>query len=70
VVLTLRGIAGGLGLLLIVVSGIFLGHGVGLIGGSFMTGRGRWPVTGGVMIAIIGIRTLDAVRYRDRDPRR
>jgi hypothetical protein len=25
---------------------------VGLIGGSFMTGRGRWAVTGGVMIAI------------------
>ena len=48
----LRGIAGGLGLLLIVVGGIFLGQGVGLIGGSFMTGRGRWAVTGGVMIAI------------------
>jgi hypothetical protein len=43
---------------------------VGLIGGSFMTGRGRWPVTGSVMIAIIGIRMLDAARYRDRGPRR
>jgi hypothetical protein len=40
VVLMLRSIAGGLGLLLIVVGGIFLGQGVGLIGDSFMTGRG------------------------------
>ncbi len=33
----LRRIAGGLGPLLIVVGGIFLGQGGGLIGGSFMT---------------------------------
>ena len=55
----LRGIARGLGLLLIVVGGIILGQGVGLIGGSFMTGHGRWAVTGGVMIAI-GICLLAA----------
>ena len=60
----LRGMAGGLGLLLIVVGGILLGQGVGLIGGSFMTGPGRWAVTGGVMIAI-GICLLAAARYRD-----
>jgi hypothetical protein len=36
----LRSTAGGLGLLLIVAGGIFLGQGGGLIGGSFMTGRG------------------------------
>jgi len=47
----LRSLAGGLGLLPIVIGGIFLGQGVGLIGGSFMTGRGRWAVTGVVMIA-------------------
>lgn len=40
----------------------------GLIGGSFMTGRGRWAVTGVVMIAF-GICLLAAV-YRDRGPRR
>jgi LDH2 family malate/lactate/ureidoglycolate dehydrogenase len=55
----LRGIARGLGLLLIVVGGIILGQGVGLIVGSFMTGHGRWAVTGGVMIAI-GICLLAA----------
>ena len=33
----LRGIAGGLALLLIVVGAISLGQGGGLIGGSFMT---------------------------------
>ena len=62
-------IAGGLGLLPIVVGGIFLGQGGGLIGGSFMTGRGRWAVTGVVMIAF-GICVLAAARYRDRGPRR
>ena len=50
-------------------TGIFLGQGVGLIGGSFMTGRGRWAVTGVVMIAF-GICLLAAARYRDRGPRR
>ena len=50
-------------------TGIFLGQGVGLIGGSFMTGRGRWAVTGVVMIAV-GICVLAAARYRDRGSRR
>jgi hypothetical protein len=65
VVLVPRSIAGGLGLLLIVVGGIFLGQGGGLIGGSFMTGGGRWRVIGVVMIAF-GICLLAAARYRDR----
>jgi hypothetical protein len=76
VVLMLRSIAGGLGLLLIVVGGIFLGQGGGLIGGSFMAGRGRWAVTGVVMTALApacsprpgiatGVRGDDGAR---RDP--
>ena len=65
----LRGIAGGLGPLQIVVGGILLGQGVRLIGGSFMIGRGRWAVTGVVMIAV-GICVLAAARYRDGGPRR
>jgi hypothetical protein len=69
VVLMLRGIAGGLGPLLIVVGGIIVGQGGGRIGGSFMTGRGRWAVTGVVMIAV-GICVLAAARYRDGGPRR
>jgi hypothetical protein len=38
-------------LLLVVVGGVFLGQGVGLIPGSFMTGSATWAVIGGVMIA-------------------
>jgi len=34
-----------------------------------MTGRGRWAVTGVVMIAV-GICVLAAARYRDGGPRR
>ena len=54
---------GGLGLVLIVVGGTFLGRGWELIGGSFHDGRGRAAVTGGVVIAI-GICVLAAARYR------
>jgi F0F1-type ATP synthase assembly protein I len=38
-------------LLLVLVGGVFLGQGVGLIPGSFMTGSATWAVIGGVMIA-------------------
>jgi hypothetical protein len=55
VVLMLRSIAGGLGLLLIVVGGFFLAS--------------AWDLIGGVMIAI-GIYLLAAARYCDRGPRR
>lgn len=63
--MVLRGMIGGLGLLLVVVGGIFLGQGVGAIGGSSMTGEEQWAVIGGVMIAI-GLVLLGAARYRDR----
>ena len=66
--MVVRGMVGGLGLLLIGVGALFLGQGVGAIGGSFMTGEGRWAVIGGVLIAI-GFLLLFAARYRDRSRR-
>jgi hypothetical protein len=39
-------------LLLVLVGGVFLGQGVGVIPGSFMTGSLTWAVIGGVMIAV------------------
>jgi hypothetical protein len=61
----IRGIVGGFGLLLIGIGALFLGQGIGAIGGSFMSGRKEWAVAGGVSIAI-GFCLLFAARYRDR----
>jgi hypothetical protein len=44
-VLIVRGIVGGLGLLLLLVGAVFVGQGVGAIGGSFMTGQTKWAVS-------------------------
>ena len=42
-----------IGLVLCLLAGLtFTGQGVGLIPGSFMTGRTEWAVIGSVMIAI------------------
>jgi len=63
-----RGAVGGLGLLLIAIGALFLGQGVGAIGGSFMSGHPKWAFVGGVSIAV-GFGLLAAARYRDRSSR-
>ena len=69
--MVLRGIVGGGGLLLVLVGGIFVGQGVGLIGGSYMTGRGRYAVIGGALV-VVGLLLLLAARSTRRPgtPRR
>jgi hypothetical protein len=42
-------LARGLWLLLLLMGLVFLGQGVGLIPGSFMTGRIEWAVIGGLL---------------------
>jgi hypothetical protein len=50
-------------LLVIVVGAVFLGQGVGLIPGSFMTGSAMWAVIGGIMI-VVGIGVLAVAARR------
>jgi hypothetical protein len=38
--------------LVIAVGVLFIGQGVGLVPGSFMTGRSEWAVIGSVLIAL------------------
>jgi hypothetical protein len=38
--------------LVIAVGVLFIGQGVGLVPGSFMTGRSEWAVIGSVLIAV------------------
>lgn len=52
--------------LLILVGGIFLGQGVGLIPGSFMTGSATWAVIGAVMV--LGGAALVVGVARSRTP--
>ena len=42
----------GLGGVFVVVGIVWLGQGVGLIGGSFMTGQAVWAVIGGACIVL------------------
>ena len=62
--MVLRAAAGGLGLVLLAAGAVFFGQGVGWIGGSFMTGRGRWAVIGALLV-LAGLGLLAAARFRD-----
>jgi hypothetical protein len=59
----LRGASGGLGLALLVAGAVFLGQGVGWIGGSFMTGKTEWAVIGALLV-VAGFGLLGAARFR------
>jgi hypothetical protein len=53
-----------LGGVFLVVGVIWLGQGVGLIGGSFMTGEAVWAVIGGVCIALGAFLIRTGFRWR------
>ena len=54
------------GFLCCAVGIVWLGQGIGLVKGSFMSGEALWAVIGGVLLAI-GIAILAAAwRLRDR----
>jgi hypothetical protein len=63
--LVVRGLVGGLGLLLCLVGAVFVGQGVGVIGGSFMTGETKWAVIGAVLVGL-GVLLLALARFHDR----
>lgn len=53
-----------LGGVFVVVGVIWLGQGVGLIGGSFMTGESAWAVIGAVCIVIGAFLVRAGFRWR------
>jgi hypothetical protein len=53
-----------LGGVFIVVGVVWLGQGVGLIGGSFMTGEAVWAVIGAVCIIVGGLLVRAGFRWR------
>jgi hypothetical protein len=52
------------GAVFLVVGVIWLGQGVGLIGGSFMTGDALWALIGGVCIVIGAFLVRTGLRWR------
>jgi uncharacterized membrane protein HdeD (DUF308 family) len=56
-----------LGGLFLVVGVIWLGQGVGLIGGSFMTGEAVWAVIGAVCIVFGALLVRAGFRWRQAD---
>lgn len=51
------------GLILVIVGGIWCLQGIGVLPGSFMTGQIQWAVYGGMAVAA-GVPVLLAVRCR------
>ena len=51
----MRALARGLFILCLLVGLLFAGQGLGLIPGSFMTGRTEWAAIGGTMAAVAAL---------------
>jgi uncharacterized membrane protein HdeD (DUF308 family) len=54
------------GVLLILVGGVWIGQGVGVIHGSFMTDKVFWAVVGSVVLVIGATMLISALRSRSR----
>jgi hypothetical protein len=53
-------------LLAALVGGIWLGQGLGFIGGSFMTGSPLWAVIGAILLVLAAVLVVVEVRRRPR----
>jgi hypothetical protein len=62
-VLVLRAVAGAAGLVLVLAGVVFFFQGIGVLGGSFMSGSTKWAVIGAVLVAA-GVGPLAAARFR------
>ncbi len=52
------------GALIALIGLVWIGQGVGLIGGGFMSGNGMWAVIGLVLVVIGGLLVFRALRVR------
>ena len=56
------------GVVAILVGGLFALQGLGLVGGSFMTGQRLWLIVG-VVLVVLGVLVVSGL-FRRRGPRR
>jgi uncharacterized membrane protein len=57
------------GVLLVLVGAVWFGQGVGVIGGSFMTGDVLWAVIGAPMVFVGALLIRSGIRTRGADDR-
>lgn len=57
-----------LGVLLVLLGGIWFLQGINVLPGSFMTGQIRWAVYGGIAVGVGVILLVTAVRRRGPNP--
>jgi hypothetical protein len=55
-----------IGVVLVVVGGVWIGQGVGAVGGSFMTGHAEWAVIGTLAVFFGAALLIGAQRARAR----
>ncbi|HEY0031990.1 MAG TPA: hypothetical protein VGB81_01890 [Devosia sp.] len=56
-----------IGVILVLLGGLWIGQGANLIGGSFMSGQSQWLFIG-IVVALVGLGLL-FLAYRPRQPR-
>jgi uncharacterized membrane protein YcjF (UPF0283 family) len=66
--MTARVIRLAIGALLVLVGLVWVGQGVGLIEGSFMTGEAVWAVIGAVCLALGAMLLVTTLRASSREP--
>ncbi|MET0627501.1 MAG: hypothetical protein ABW033_03480 [Acidimicrobiia bacterium] len=57
-----------IGVLLVLVGVVWVGQGVGIIEGSFMTGEAVWAVIGAVCLALGAMLLVTTLRASTREP--
>jgi hypothetical protein len=55
-------------IVLVLIGLVWIGQGIGLVGGSFMTGQGSWAVIGSVIL-VVGLAILWRGRGTSRGSR-
>lgn len=53
-----------LGLILVVIGALWIGQGLGYVGGSFMTGQNQWTWIGAATAAVGAVILLRALRRK------
>ena len=61
--LVVRAVIGAAGLVLALAGTVFFFQGIGVIGGSFMSGSATWAVIGALLVAA-GVGLLAVARFR------
>jgi hypothetical protein len=66
--IAMRGILVGVGVVLILMGGLWILQGVGILGGSVMTGQTFWAIVGVILLIVGSVLCALGVRHRPTTP--